>query len=107
MIDHPHALATVVCPLHWYTDAAHLEHVAQQMARRGPPILRGHVDVDGTVLLAEGTHRIHAAQRLGVVPRIVPIRWWRSDDALVRARIAATRRGIRFASVLLLGEVGA
>lgn len=89
-----------VCPLHWYFDRDRLKDVTSTMARRGPPVLRAHVDSEtGAVLLSEGTHRIHAAAALGLVPVIVPVPWWRSPSALVGARFAARSRGLRFAAV--------
>ncbi len=70
------------------------------MLRRGPPRLRGYMDEEvGVFLLREGTHRIWAAYRLGVVPVLVPIPWWRARARLVSARVAAATRGLHFAEV--------
>lgn len=92
----------LVCPLHWYFYAAHLAEVEAEMVRRGPPRLRGYLDeVSGAFLLREGTHRIRVAQRLGVVPVLVPIPWWRARGRLVSARVAAATRGLLFAEVVL------
>lgn len=92
----------VVCPLHRYYDELHLEHVAQQMETRGPPVLRGAI-VGELVLLREGTHRIRAASRLGLVPIIVPIRWWRTRAALARAHFSAARYGLTFERIEVRG----
>ena len=90
----------IVCPLHWYYSADHLAEVQAEMVRRGPPRLRGYLDeVSGAFLLREGTHRVRAAQRLGLVPVLVPIPWWRARARLDRARVAATTRGLRFPEV--------
>ena len=87
----------IICPLHWYTDEDRLAAVTEEMRTRGAPTLRGHVDeVTGAVLLKEGTHRIHAAAKLGLTPRIVPVPWWRSRHGLVGARYAIRRRGLHF-----------
>lgn len=92
----------IVCPLHWYYSPEHLDDVAAEMLLRGPPRLRGYLDTDaGAFLLREGTHRIRAAQRLGIVPVLVPIPWWRSRGRLPSARIAARTRGLVFADVNL------
>lgn len=88
-----------VCPLHWYFDAVRLEHVMREMESRGAPTLRGHIVDDALVLLAEGTHRIRAAHALGLAPVIVCVPWWRSSDALERARHCARRHGLTFDAV--------
>lgn len=74
----------------------------REMQRLGPPRLRGHVLPCGTVLLAEGTHRIRASSALGLSPTIVAIPWWRSAKALDAARFAAARRGLSFSSLEVL-----
>lgn len=92
----------IVCPLHWYFCSAHLEEVEAEMLRRGPPQLRGYFDkMTGAFLLGEGTHRIRAAHRLGLVPVLIPISWWRSRRSLVNARVAASTRGLWFEQVSL------
>lgn len=93
----------IICPLHWYLDPVRLEEVVETMLERGAPTLRGHIDREtGVALLREGTHRIHAANRIGLAPRIVPVSWWRSAAALDRARVAAVRRGLSFDRVEVL-----
>ena len=90
----------IVCPLHWYFSPSHLAHVEAEMVRRGPPRLRGFMDPQsGAFLLSEGTHRIRTAHRLGLTPVLVPVPWWRAQDRLVSARVAAARRGLLFAVV--------
>ena len=92
----------IVCPLHWHHDPARLERVLAIMRERGAPTLRGFVDAEWSlVLLSEGTHRIRAAALLELVPTIVAIPWWRTKEALARARFAAAHRGYRFAAVHL------
>lgn len=87
----------IVCPLHWYFCEAHLAEVEAEMERRGPPLLRGHFDrVSGAFLLREGTHRIRAAHRLGLVPTLVDGPWWRARRSLDNARMAAAHRGLSF-----------
>lgn len=93
----------VVCPLHWYFRPDHLAEVEAEMVRRGPPTLRGHLDVaTGAFLLREGTHRIRAAHRLGLVPTLVAVPWWRPRQRLENARRAAVRRGLVFERVDLV-----
>jgi hypothetical protein len=93
----------IVCPLHLHFDPGHLGAVCAEMGWIGPPVLRGHLDAEsGAVMLREGTHRIHAAEMLELVPTILLVPWWRSRAALVRARIAAKRRGLVFPVVVLL-----
>ena len=92
----------IVCPLHWYYSPTHLAEVEAEMVRRGPPRLRGYLDAEsGVFLLREGTHRIRAAHRIGLAPVLVPIPWWRARSRLVSARIAAARRGLPFAQVVV------
>jgi len=92
----------IVCPLHWYYDHGHLDHVIEQMRVLGSPRLRGFHDREtGCYMLREGTHRIRAAHLLGVEPVIVVIPWWRTKAALERARHAAERRGLAFGRVRL------
>lgn len=92
----------LVCPLHWYFSTDHLADVEAEMLRRGPPELRGYLDEQtGAFLLREGTHRVRAAHRLGVVLVLVPIPWWRARSRLVSARIAASRRGLWFDDVVI------
>lgn len=94
----------VVCPLHWYFRADHVAEVAAEMAHRGPPRLRGYLDLEaGVFLLREGTHRIRAAHRLGLAPVLVPICWWRAQNRLRSARIAAATRGLTFDRVVFEG----
>lgn len=93
----------VVCPLHRKTNAQRLDAVRERMRALGAPILRGHIDEPtGVVLLREGTHRIHAAAIAGQIPRIIPVAWWRSRQALLNARVAATRRGITFERIEII-----
>lgn len=92
----------LVCPLHWYFRPSHVDDVAAEMARRGPPRLHGFFDRhSGAFLLREGTHRIRAAHRLGLAPVLVSIPWWRAKGRLSSARIAAERRGLSFPEVVL------
>lgn len=94
----------IVCPLHWYYSPAHLEEVMREMERRGPPRLRGHLDREsGAFLLREGTHRIRAAQALGLAPVLVPERWPKTRRALEAARVSARTRGLLFPEVVLGG----
>jgi hypothetical protein len=90
----------IVCPLHAYYSREHLTEVMATMRVLGGPVLRGH-HRDGVVYLREGTHRIRAAWRLGLVPTIIAGPWWRSRQALANARHAADRRGIYFETVIL------
>ena len=77
----------IVCPLHWYFNAAHLAKVEAEMVQRGPPRLRGYHDaMTDFFLLCEGSHRIRAAHRLGLVPVLVGVPWWRSRRRLPSAR---------------------
>lgn len=90
----------IVCPLHWYFSEEHLAAVMTEMERCGPPMLRGHLDrASGVFLLREGTHRIRAAHRIGLVPILVDGPWWRPRQRLDNARIAAARRGLSFHAV--------
>jgi hypothetical protein len=90
----------IVCPLHFVTNEHRLRSVAAEMHWRGAPKLRGYVDRRlGVVLLSEGTHRINVAAELGLTPTIVPIPWWRSQQALINARFAAFVRGLLFTHV--------
>ena len=90
----------IVCTLHWYFSPAHLADVEAEMMLRGPPRLRGYMDEQsGAFMLSEGTHRIRAAQSLGLTPVLVSIPWWRSRSRLASARMAAQQRGIKFAKV--------
>lgn len=96
----------IVCPLHWYYNAAHLANVTDEMQRRGPPTLRGYFDErSGVFLLREGTHRIRAAHSLGLAPVLMPIRWWRAQSRLLSARMAAATRGLEFTEVTLGGAL--
>lgn len=91
----------IICPLHWYFSPSHLAEVEAEMLSRGPPRLRGYMDGAGLVLLSEGTHRIRAAHRLGLVPVVVTVPWWRARSRLVNARFAAQERGLAFAEVTI------
>jgi hypothetical protein len=83
----------IVVPLHAHFRPEHLAHVEREMLRRGPPRLRGFFDcATGLWFAREGTHRLRAAERLGLAPIMVNIRWWRSAQALTNARFAAGRR---------------
>lgn len=97
----------IVTPPHEHHDPAHLEHVIGQMRRLGPPVLRAHQDPEtGVWLCREGTHRLRAAQALGLAPVLRPIRWWRGRQSLQRARYAAAEYGHRFPAVVVGGEEG-
>lgn len=91
----------IVCPLHHYYSPEHLADVTATMRVLGGPVLRGHYH-DGVVYLAEGTHRILAAQALGMVPTIRCVAWRRGRQALVNAAHAAARRGLAFPVVRLV-----
>lgn len=81
----------VVNPLHGYYRRDHLEHVVDEMRRRGAPRLRAFYDSETGIWHArEGTHRLRAAKALGLVPTLVPVPWRRTRAALVRATIAAS-----------------
>lgn len=87
----------IITPLHRYFRPDHLEEVVVEMRRRGAPVLRAYFDApSGAWLASEGTHRIRAAFLLGIAPVLVPIAWWRSGPALVRARFAAIEYGFLF-----------
>lgn len=94
---------TVVTPLQSYYRPAHVDHVASEMLRRGPPQIRAYFDADiGAWFSSEGTHRLRAAERLGIPPVLISIPWWRGQKALERARFAALIRGHTFARVIVL-----
>lgn len=94
----------IICPLHHHTNPLRMQSVVDTMAARGAPQLRGFVDpLTGAVLLREGTHRIAAAHQLGLVPKIVSIRWWRTTKSLQAARFAVARRGLWFERVEIEG----
>lgn len=96
---------TIVCPLHHYYRPDHLETVVDRMRALGPPTLRGYRDPEtGAWLMREGTHRLRAALRLGLAPRLLPIPWWRTRASLERARWAARKRGHRFPEVQVCGS---
>jgi len=95
----------IVCPLHHYHRTDHLEAVVERMRVLGPPTLRGYWDDEARAwLMREGTHRLLAALRLGLAPRLRPIPWWRTRASLERARWAAVRRGHRFPEVQVCGS---
>jgi hypothetical protein len=83
----------LVNPLHWYWRESHVQEVLAQMRSLGAPRLRAYFD--GTVWHArEGTHRLQAAKRLGLVPVMVPVPWRRTRAALEAAK--HSRRVIEF-----------
>jgi hypothetical protein len=93
-----------VTPLHRYYYPGHLDHVCAEMRVLGAPALRGYFDTEtGAWLLREGTHRIRAAHILGVVPRLIHVKWWRTRQSLERAQFAAREYGLEFARVVVLG----
>lgn len=74
-----------VNPLHWYWSDEHLIEVILEMLVRGPPVLRGYFD--GSVWHAiEGTHRLHAAFCLNLIPVMVPAKWRKAKKALAQAQ---------------------
>lgn len=78
---------TVVVPLHNHFDPTRLVVVERKMKALGPPRIRAHHDVEfGCWYALEGTHRLWAAEILGVAPILVPTRWARGRRALLRAR---------------------
>lgn len=56
-----------VVPLHAYFRPEHLRRVIEQMTILGPPVLRAKWH-GGRWYAREGTHRLRAAQALGLVP---------------------------------------
>ncbi len=87
-------------PLHEHYSPSHLERVVSEMRRRGAPRIRAYLDVEtGAWMAQEGTHRLRAAQQLGIDPVMVPVRWTRGSAALERARFAAIQRGHTFERV--------
>lgn len=88
----------VVNPLHHYYRPAHLEHVIDEMRKRGAPVLRAHFD--GEIWHArEGTHRLRAAKALGVAPILIPVPWPKSRASLARARFSAPMTAHLFPSI--------
>ena len=76
-----------VVPLHRYYSPAHLETVTAQMRVMGRPRLHAHYDVEsGRWYAMEGTHRLRAAERLGLIPILVWVPWPKTRRALERAR---------------------
>lgn len=55
----------IVNLLHAHYDADHLEAVKAEMTERGSPVIRA-LDVAGDVYAFEGSHRLRAAQALGL-----------------------------------------
>ncbi len=95
----------IVCPLHFKVDPERLAAVKAEMQERGAPVLKGHFDnVTCSIFLKEGTHRINAAFQLGVVPTIITVTWWRTEQALVNAREAIYTRGLSFIAVNVYPE---
>lgn len=92
-----------VTPLHEHFSPARLAAVVTEMRARGPlgaPRIRAYFDdVSRTWYALEGTHRLRAAKLLGLSPVMVRALWPRSQDALIRARFAAARRGHVFLCV--------
>lgn len=87
----------LIAPLHRHFRPHHLALVSAQMAVLGAPVLRAFFDPStGAWLAREGSHRLRAAHRLGLVPRLVMTPWWRSLAALERARYAAAQYGLVF-----------
>ena len=94
----------IVCPLHWYWSPTHLDEVKRDMERLGAPRLRGYLDpVSGAFMLREGTHRIRAAQALGIAPTLIHQPWTKTRQALENARMAAVTRGLRLPKAVVLG----
>lgn len=78
---------TVVVPLHNYFDPARLVVVENRMKAMGPPRIRAYRDAEfGCWYALEGTHRLWAAEFLGLAPVLVSTRWPRGRQALLRAR---------------------
>lgn len=76
-----------VVPLHNHFDPTRLIEVERKMKILGPPRIRAHHDVEfGCWYALEGTHRLWAADILGLAPVLVPSRWPRGRQALLRAR---------------------
>ena len=101
----PGAAMVIVAPLHWYYTPSHLEHVIEEMRRRGAPRLRAYHDNETGVWFArEGTHRLRAALALNLIPVLKPIEWWRGRQSLERARYAAIRNGHVFRAVRVYEE---
>lgn len=91
---------TRVNPLHWYHRQDHLARVVSEMRHRGAPVIRASWDAAAGVWHArEGTHRLRAALALGLTPVLVPVPWRRSEQALRRARVAASRYAHEFPRV--------
>ena len=91
---------TIVTPPHHHYSRRHLAAVVEAMLQLGPPRIRAFFDpATGAWFAREGTHRLRAARLLGVAPVLIPIPWWRSRAALVRARFAACLRGHEFPAV--------
>lgn len=90
----------IVAPLHRYFSSTHLDDVIGTMAQLGAPRIRAYFDTESAAWLAyEGTHRLRAAFALGLAPILIPIAWWRTRAALVRARFAAIDYGYAFSRV--------
>lgn len=89
----------VVTALHHHHDAERLLHVIARMSVLGPPVIRAYHDAGYGWFALEGTHRLRAAMLLGVAPAMLSVGWWRSREALQRARFAALLRGHHFSHV--------
>ena len=59
----------IVNLLHAHFDADHLEAVKAEMAKRGSPVIRA-LDVAGDLFAFEGSHRLRAAEALGLPVRL-------------------------------------
>lgn len=93
-------MSVVVAPLHYHVTPGRLVRTAEEMGRRGSPVVRAFWDEkEGVWLAMEGTHRLLVAHAMGVVPVMVPVRWWRTRRALERARFAAVEYGHVFPAV--------
>lgn len=93
----------LVNPLHWYFSPNHLAHVIEQMRRLGPPVIRAYFD--GQMWHArEGTHRLRACLVLGCEPKLVPVKWPKSQAALERAKLGAARRAHIFRNVEVVSK---
>lgn len=95
-------MSVIVTALHHHYSPARLEQVMAEMAHRGGPRVRAYYDAGYRIWFAlEGTHRLRAAFLLGTAPVLLSSAWPRSQDALVRARFAASWRGYVFERVIV------
>lgn len=68
-------MTKIILP-HDHFDTAHLETVKAEMATLGAPVIKAvWMECYGAWVALEGTHRLLAAQALGLSPEIEEIEW--------------------------------